>query len=164
MGGHRPFLLSFCPQPSRDESTRCQHEPGGTRRDRRGNCPAPGGRRGDEGGTGPPWPTGLGRPSEAASVATLVRPPAEGSLALTAALANSLENPALISLAPPPLANDAIRVNHTGLEANLPAVLSAVEALASGMRALGYDADLAAALEMAGETWSANEAADELSV
>jgi aspartate aminotransferase-like enzyme len=106
---------------------------------------------------------GWARPSEAASVATLVRPPAEGSLALTAALANSRENPALITLAPPPLANDAIRVNHTGLEANLPAVLSAVKALASGMRALGYDTDLAAALEMAGETWSANEAADELS-
>ena len=107
---------------------------------------------------------GWARPSEAASVATLVRPPTEGSLALTAALANSLENPALISLAPPPLANDAIRVNHTGLEANLPAVLSAVKALASGMRALGYDTDLASALEMASETWSANEAADELSV
>ena len=93
---------------------------------------------------------GWARPSEAASVATLVRPPTEGSLALTAALANSLENPALISLAPPPLANDAIRVNHTGLEANLPAVLSAVKALASGMRALGYDADLAAALDDGG--------------
>ncbi len=92
------------------------------------------------------------------------RPPTEGSLALTAALASSLENPALISLAPPPLANDAIRVNHTGLAANLPAVLSAVKALAGGMRALGYDADLAAALEIAGETWAASEAADELSV
>ena len=88
-----------------------------------------------------------------------MRPPTEGSLALTAAAASSLANPALISLAPPPLANDAIRVNHTGLEANLPAVLSAVEALAGGMRALGHDADRAAALAMAGET-GASEAAD----
>jgi aspartate aminotransferase-like enzyme len=104
------------------------------------------------------------RTPEAAAVATLVRPPTEGSLALTSALANSLENPALITLAPPPLANEAIRVNHTGLEANLPAVLNAVEALASGMRALGHDADRAAALDMAGEAWSAYEAAGELSV
>jgi hypothetical protein len=89
-----------------------------------------------------------------------VRPPIEGSRALTAALAGSLDNPALISLAPPPLANEAIRVNHTGLEANLPSVLSAVQALAGGMRALGHDADLEAALATAGEAWSAGEASD----
>ncbi len=51
---------------------------------------------------GPLGLRGWARPSEAAAVATLVRPPTEGSLALTAALASSLENPALISLGPSP--------------------------------------------------------------
>jgi aspartate aminotransferase-like enzyme len=104
---------------------------------------------------------GWARPSEAASVATLVRPPAEGSHALvTAAVANLPQAPSLISVAPPPLADEAIRVNHTGLLANLGAVSSAVEALAKGMRTLGHDADLGAALAAAGETWSASEAGD----
>jgi aspartate aminotransferase-like enzyme len=104
---------------------------------------------------------GWARPSEAASVATLVRPPAEGSHALvTAAVANLPQAPSLISVAPPPLASEAIRVNHTGLLANLGAVSSAVEALANGMRTLGHDADLGAALAAAGETWSASEAGD----
>ncbi len=98
------------------------------------------------------------RPSEAASVATLVRPPAEGPLALVNAVhANSQDNHALIGVAPPPLANDAIRVNHTGLHASLPAVLSAVEALARALHALGHDADLEAALAMADRAWDASQ-------
>ncbi len=100
---------------------------------------------------------GWALPSEAASVATLVRPPADGSLALVnAAHANAQDNQALIGLAPPPLAHDAIRVNHTGLQASLPAVLSAVEALGQGLLALGHDADLGAALAMAIEAWGAS--------
>ena len=101
---------------------------------------------------------GWARPSEAASVATLVRPPAEGSHALvTAARVNLAQSPALITVAPPPLANEAIRVNHTGLLASLGAVSSAVEALALGMRSLGHDADLGAALAVTAETWSATQ-------
>ncbi len=97
------------------------------------------------------------RPSEAASVATLVRPPAGGALALmTAIRASSPADQELVSLAPPPLANDAIRVNHTGLQASLPAVLSALEAMARGLRALGHDSDLGAALALADETWEAS--------
>ena len=99
------------------------------------------------------------RPAEAAAVATLVHAPAEGSSALvTASLAGSGAPPPPINVAPGPLAKEAIRVNHTGLQATLPAVLNAVAALASGLRALGYDADLGAALAIAGETWFASYA------
>ena len=106
---------------------------------------------------GPLGLEGWARPWEAASVATLVRPPADGPLALvTAAHANSQGNQALIGLAPPPLANQAIRVNHTGLQASLPSVLGAVKALGRGLLALGHDADLDAALVVAGEAWDAS--------
>jgi aspartate aminotransferase-like enzyme len=99
------------------------------------------------------------RPSEAASVATLVRPPLEGPLALVAAAqASSLAPPGLLTLAPPPLDTAAIRVNHTGLQANLAPVLSVVEALGAGLRSLGREADVGAALDVAGETWDASEA------
>ena len=161
VGGDRSFLLPFRTQPSRDKGTRCLHRQGGAGRYGEGDRPPPCGRGGGTGGAVPPRPPGLARPSEAASVATLVRPPAEGSHALvTAAVANLPQGLALISVAPPPLANEAIRVNHTGLLANLGAVSSAVEALANGMRTLGHDADLGAALAVAGETWSASEAGD----
>jgi aspartate aminotransferase-like enzyme len=107
---------------------------------------------------GPLGLEGWARPSEAASVATLVRPPVDGAQALvTAALVNSDVNPALVSAAPPPLADKAIRVNHTGLQASLSAVLSAVGALGTGLRALGHDADISAALEAAGAAWFASQ-------
>jgi aspartate aminotransferase-like enzyme len=107
---------------------------------------------------GPLGLEGWARPGEAASVATLVRPPVDGPLALVTAIrANSPDNHGLIGLAPPPLANHAIRVNHTGLQASLPAALSGVEALARGLLALGHDADLDAAVMVAGEAWDASE-------
>ena len=74
-----------------------------------------------------------------------------------AAQASSPAPPGLLTLAPPPLDTTAIRVNHTGLQANLAPVLSVVEALGAGLRSLGRDADIGAALAVARESWEAKE-------
>ena len=102
-----------------------------------------------------PWAS----PGEEASVVTLVQAPPKGPLAVVTASQESATGPlSLIGVAPEPLAKKALRVNHTGVQARLPAVLSAVADLASGLRALGHDADLGAALAVAGETWSSSQA------
>jgi aspartate aminotransferase-like enzyme len=98
-----------------------------------------------------PWAR---RPGEAASVATLVRAPAEGARALVeASLARSQGLRAPIGAAPGPLAEDALRVNHTGRRATLTEVWGALAALALGLEALGHDTDLAAAVAVAAESW-----------
>ena len=100
-----------------------------------------------------PWAR---QPAEAASVATLVRAPAEGAAALLrASLAGSEDLSVLVSTAPGALAESALRVNHTGRRATLPAVQSAVAGLARGLLALGHEADLASALAVVTETWYA---------
>jgi len=92
--------------------------------------------------------------SEAASVATVVRAPAEGAAALVQAALGAAEDlSAPLSVAPGSLATDALRVNHTGRRATLPSVWSALAALAKGLGTLGHDADLAAALAIATSTW-----------
>ncbi len=98
-----------------------------------------------------PWAR---QPGEAASVATLVRAPAEGARALvSASLAAADELAVPIGTAPGPLAGDALRINHTGRRAALTTVWGAVAALARGLGSLGHDADLATALATATETW-----------
>ncbi len=100
-----------------------------------------------------PWARQAG---EAAAVATLVRAPDGGARALvTAALAGAPDLGAPITPAPGPLAEEALRVNHTGRRATLPDVWRAVAALAQGQRALGHGADLPAALGLATDAWYA---------
>jgi aspartate aminotransferase-like enzyme len=95
--------------------------------------------------------------SEAASVATVVRAPSEGAGPLVrAALAVADDLAAPLSAAPGSLANEALRVNHTGRRANLPSVWSALTALAKGLVVLGYEADLPGALAIATSTWYAS--------
>ncbi len=92
--------------------------------------------------------------AQAASVATVVRAPAEGAGALVQAALGAAEDlSAPLSVAPGSLASDALRVNHTGRRANLPSVWSALAALAKGLGTLGHDADLAAALAISTSTW-----------
>ncbi|MGA3221730.1 MAG: aminotransferase class V-fold PLP-dependent enzyme [Acidimicrobiales bacterium] len=94
--------------------------------------------------------------AEAASVATLVRAPAEGARVLVSASLAAAEELAMpIGTAPGPLAADALRVNHTGKRATLTTVWSALAALARGLGSLGHEADLAAALAAATDTWYA---------
>jgi aspartate aminotransferase-like enzyme len=98
-----------------------------------------------------PWARYAG---EAASVATLVRAPSEGAAALVRAAhaaAGDLSPP--VSVAPGLLAEQALRVNHTGRRAALPNVWSALTALAKGLDKLGHDVDLDAALALATSTW-----------
>jgi aspartate aminotransferase-like enzyme len=98
-----------------------------------------------------PWAR---HPAEAAAVATLVGAPPEGAAALLRASSATSEGlSAPIGPAPGPLAERALRVNHTGRRANLTTVWSAVAALARGMGSLGHDADLAAAVAVATSTW-----------
>ena len=89
---------------------------------------------------------------DAASVVTLVRPPAGVSVPdLAAAAAPYLEggNPGLLIPAPGPLAQSALRINHTG-NAALPAgVLAALTALAGALHSLGHETDLDGALAVA---------------
>ena len=94
--------------------------------------------------------------SEAASVATLVRPPAEGVQALVdEARAAALELAVPIRPAPGALAGRALRISHTGRRATLTTVWSALAALAGGLRSLGHEADLAAAVAAASDAWYA---------
>lgn len=98
-----------------------------------------------------PW---VRDPVEAASLVTLVRAPAEGTRALLAAsLAGQDASAVPLAAAPGPLAEDALRVNHTGRRANLTGVLSALTALARGLHALGREADLNTSIALATEAW-----------
>jgi aspartate aminotransferase-like enzyme len=100
-----------------------------------------------------PW---VREASEAASVATLVRAPAEGAPALVKAAREAAEELAApIGPAPGPLAERAVRVSHTGRRASLTTVWSALAALARGLGSLGYEADLEAALAGATDAWYA---------
>lgn len=99
-----------------------------------------------------PW---VGQPDEAASVASVVRAPTEGASTLVrACVAGWHDGTVPITTAPGSLAEQAFRVNHTGRRANLAVVLSAVGALATGLRALGYRPDAGAALAAAADTWN----------
>jgi aspartate aminotransferase-like enzyme len=100
-----------------------------------------------------PW---VASPGESASVATLVRAPAEGARALVRASTAGWPDGAVpLSVAPGSLAEQALRVNHTGSRAGLPAVWSAIAALAGGLASLGYEADLGAGLGAATRAWHA---------
>ena len=99
-----------------------------------------------------PWARQM---SEAASVATLVRAPAEGAMALVEAARQAAAELAAPIGRPGPLAERAVRVSHTGRRAGLTTVWSAVAALARGLTSLGYATDLEAALAGATETWYA---------
>jgi len=101
-----------------------------------------------------PW---VARSEEAAAVATLVKVPAEGGgprLLEAARGATPGASPAPLAAAPAPLSGQAVRVNHTGREANLGPVLAAVASLAHGQISLGYRPDLAEALRAAADAWS----------
>jgi aspartate aminotransferase-like enzyme len=107
-----------------------------------------------------PWVAQLDGP---ASVATLVRAPAEGASALvSASVAGWRDGAVPISRAPGSLAEQALRVNHTGRRASLPVVWSAIGALAGGLRSLGYQADLGAGLARASDTWHSTLHQDEV--
>jgi aspartate aminotransferase-like enzyme len=96
-----------------------------------------------------PWVTNH---EHAASVVTLARPPAGVSVsALVEASSRYLQGaePGLLSPAPGPLAELALRVNHTGHAANPEPVLAALTALAGGLGRLGLGADLDVALAAA---------------
>jgi aspartate aminotransferase-like enzyme len=96
-----------------------------------------------------PW---VDRDQEAAAVATLVAAPAQTSSRelleqSLAALDGAI--PGLLSLAPGPLADAALRINHTGCAAQVAYVCQALTALSTGLRRLGIETDLSTALETA---------------
>ena len=89
---------------------------------------------------------------EAGSVVTLVRPPEDVSITtFLESTARYLDGgqPGLLAPAPGPLADVALRINHTGEAARAEPVLAALSALAGGLRRLGYSPDLDAALAAA---------------
>jgi len=89
---------------------------------------------------------------DAASVVTLLRPPAGVAAAtLVEAAGSHLQDgqPTLITSAPGPLAEFALRINHTGSGARPEAVVAALTALASGLSQLGLSPDLTGALAVA---------------
>ncbi|HTW99492.1 MAG TPA: aminotransferase class V-fold PLP-dependent enzyme [Acidimicrobiales bacterium] len=92
---------------------------------------------------------------EGAAVATTIAAPPEGPALLLAACRQA--SPGLVapvSVAPGPLAGEALRIDHTGRRATLSEVLVAVVWLAAGLAALGGSPDRAAALEAATAAWS----------
>jgi aspartate aminotransferase-like enzyme len=96
-----------------------------------------------------PW---IPRERDAASVVTLVRPPRDSTVAAVLdASARYLDGgfPGLLTAAPGPLAELAIRINHTGEGARPEPVLAAITALAGGLRRLGMCADVSRALAAA---------------
>jgi aspartate aminotransferase-like enzyme len=87
--------------------------------------------------------------SFAASVVTLVRPPAGITVAVLADASSRYlgdRERGLLSPAPGPLADLALRINHTGQAAQPGAVVAAITALAAGLGQLGIAHDLEAAL------------------
>jgi hypothetical protein len=81
-----------------------------------------------------------------------VRPPRGASVtALVDASGRFLEGgPGRLLLpAPGPLAEAAVRINHTGAAAQPEPVLAALTALAGGLRQLGFDPDVNRALVVA---------------
>ena len=99
-----------------------------------------------------PW---VSEACDAAAVATVLRAGEDQPRALvSASLALSRGASVPISVAPGPLAADALRVNHTGRMATLPVVALAVVSLAQGLRSLGKRPDLPGALMAAEGAWS----------
>ncbi len=100
-----------------------------------------------------PW---VASDDDAAAVATLLTaPPGIAPDALLAAARPALADPAvgLLALAPGPLASQALRIGHTGDGARLAAVGEALAALGLGLRTLGREADVGAALAVAVAEW-----------
>jgi aspartate aminotransferase-like enzyme len=96
-----------------------------------------------------PW---IAADEQAAAVATLVAPPhAISPKRLLDASAAALPGarPGLLALAPGPLADTALRINHTGDGAATAPVLEALGALSLGLRELELAPDAGAALEAA---------------
>jgi aspartate aminotransferase-like enzyme len=96
--------------------------------------------------------TWVANESDAASVVTLLRPPAGVAVTtLVEAARSHLQDgqQALITSAPGPLGEFALRVNHTGAGARSEAVIAALTALATGLSQLGLRPDLTAALAVA---------------
>jgi aspartate aminotransferase-like enzyme len=90
--------------------------------------------------------------AQAAAVVTLVRAPQGISVrALADAAAGQLDEhgAGLLGPAPGPLAEQALRINHTGEAARPEPVIAALSALGAGLRELGLDADLEAAVAAA---------------
>jgi aspartate aminotransferase-like enzyme len=89
---------------------------------------------------------------EAAAVVTLARPPSGVSVgAIVESASRRLErrHEGLLTPAPGPLAERALRVNHTGPAARRASVLAAVGALAAALQEHGRNTNLEAALEAA---------------
>ncbi len=96
---------------------------------------------------------------QSASVVTLVRATDDGAQALVMAATESSTGASVpLTVAPGPLAKEALRVNHTGQQASLAVVRSALISLAGGLRALGRDTDLESALSAAERAWHEDRA------
>jgi aspartate aminotransferase-like enzyme len=96
-----------------------------------------------------PWVSGE---LDAAGVVTLVHPPREVPVTVLAQASERYldgGHPGLVASAPEPLADRAIRINHTGRAARPEPVLAALTALAGGLRRLGLHPDWTAALAAA---------------
>jgi aspartate aminotransferase-like enzyme len=90
--------------------------------------------------------------AQAAGVATLLRAPQEITVdALTRAAIAHLDelDAGLLGPAPGPLAGHALRINHTGEAARPEPVIAAISALGAGLRELGLDPDIDAAVAAA---------------
>jgi aspartate aminotransferase-like enzyme len=90
--------------------------------------------------------------ADAASVVTLVRPPAGVAVAQLAEAASRYlgeRERGLVASAPGPLADAALRINHTGAASEPAAVIVALTALAGALHGLGRAPDLDVALAAA---------------
>jgi len=97
-----------------------------------------------------PW---VAADADAAAIATVVKAPSEGPQALLAAVVEITGGQGTaLGLAPPPLSDRALRVNHTGRGADLGTVLATVAAMGrAGLEATGCDVDVA--LAVAAKEW-----------
>jgi aspartate aminotransferase-like enzyme len=91
----------------------------------------------------------------AAAVATLLASPDGLASTDLLAAARAAVPEAPLELAPGPLAEQALRIAHTGEAARLAPVLAAITALALGLEAHGIEADAGAALAAALSGWQA---------
>lgn len=100
-----------------------------------------------------PW---VAQSVDAAAVATLVKVPLQGGSSLVDAVRRADLGAAahILAPAPAPLSEQALRVSHTGKDANLGAVLAAIAALTRVSASLGRRPDVGAALGAAEDAWS----------
>jgi aspartate aminotransferase-like enzyme len=89
----------------------------------------------------------------AAAIATLLASPDGLEPARLLAAARAAVPDAPLELAPGSLADEALRIAHTGWDARLAAVMAAVAGLVLGLRAHGVTADAGAALAAAVSGW-----------